>query len=369
MRLKQVEISCFRNILNAELVPAEHTTVLCGANGQGKTNFLEAVYLLSTLRPLRATQLRELIRHGNPQAKVGGLFELNGAQRAIAVDIREKGRTTYVDSKPVKNLSEYFGGVAVVAFTPDDLATIKGGPEGRRKLLDRAVFNRFPSHLETARDYQRALKQRNRLLKENRSFSLLDAYNETLATIGAAVWFRRVRLLQELAPLAIESLEAIAPGDGGVTLLYKATSLVSEVLYDEKKAAEALLTLLREKTPRDKERGFTSVGPHTDDLEIFLGNHLARTYASQGQQRAIMLAWKIGEIENIRRNRGYPPLLLLDDVSSELDPARNSFLMNYLRQSQLQVFLTTTDDRHIRPATEPNARFFQVYQGTLKLLS
>ena len=131
---------------------------------------------------------------------------------------------------------------------------------------------------------------------------------------------------------------------------------------------EALYRTLTTRTPTDLERGFTSVGPHTDDLDLALAGRAARAYASQGQQRAIILSLKIAEIENLQRSLGRPPLMLLDDVSSELDPARNAFLMDYLRAQRLQVFLTTTDAQLVRPAAGPEARCFSVRQGRFELL-
>ena len=174
---------------------------------------------------------------------------------------------------------------------------------------------------------------------------------------------RRRALVAELAPRAAQSFEAIARGDGALSLAYAPEGLPEDALADEAGAREALLELVRRRTAGDLERGFTSAGPHADDLDIELGGRPAKGFASQGQQRAIVLALKIGEIENLRAAAGTPPLLLLDDVSSELDPARNAYLMEYLRACGLQVFLTTTDERLVREAAGPDARSFTVERG------
>lgn len=366
MRLLALEIRDFRNIEAADLAPGEHATLVVGPNGQGKTNLLEALYLLATLRPLRASKLSNLVRFGASGARVAGRFSLGGAQRSIAVEVDASGRAALLDGKPVKSLTDYFGGVSVVAFTPDDLAVLKGGPDGRRRLLDRATFNRFPAHLETSREYQRALKQRNRLLKEGAAAELIDAYSEALARVGARIVHFRRALLRELAPLAAKSFEAIARGDGALSVGYTPSGLPGEPLDDAAAVAGALLAALRRRTARDVERGYTSVGPHADDLDLDLAGRPARSFASQGQQRAIVLALKIAEIENLRLTLGRAPLLLLDDVSSELDPARNAFLMDYLRASGLQVFLTTTDPRLVREAAGPDALQLEVRQGAFR---
>ncbi len=365
MRLLALQIRDFRNIESADLTPAERATVIVGSNGQGKTNLLESIYLLATLRPLRANRYSELVRFGQKGARVSGRFALAGAERTIAVEVDGSGREAFVDGKPAKSLEEYFGGVSVVAFTPDDLAVVKGGPDGRRRLLDRAVFNRFPGHLEACRDYARALKQRNKLLKEGAAPGVLEAFDLALARAGAQVARRRHALVTELAQRVSATFESIARGDGGLEVTYEPTGIAPEALGDPQAAARSLAEALERRTNLDRDRGFTSVGPHTDDLDLALAGRAARSFASQGQQRAAVLALKIAEIENLKTSLGRPPLLLLDDVSSELDPARNAFLMDYLRQSQLQVFLTTTDAGLVSGAAGEQACLFKALKGTI----
>ncbi len=377
MRLCALEIENFRNIAAASLVPARQASLVVGPNGQGKTNLLEAVYVLTTLRPLRASRFSELIRFGQACARVEGRFELSGAERRIALEITADGRRALVDGKRAQNLADYFGGLSVVAFTPDDLAVVKGAPEGRRRFLDRAVFNRFPSHLDASRTYLRALRQRNHLLRSRAERPLIEAFDLALAQAGAAVIERRLALVAELNACLGGCFESIAPGDGGCTLRYAplgkflaardAPSTAEGSRRDRQSIAEALLSALNERLRRDLERGFTSAGPHADDIEVRIGERAARAFASQGQQRAVVLAFKIAELENLRARVGRPPLLLLDDVSSELDPARNRFLMDYLRDASLQCILTTTDERLVATAAAgEQTRFFFVERGQFR---
>ena len=151
MLLERLQISDFRNLQAVSLRPSPHATVVVGANGQGKTSLLEAVYFLCTLRPLRANRLSELVRFGTEQSTVTGRFSLGGAEREISVQVSAGIRQAFVDGKKAAKLEDYFGGVSVVAFTPDDLEVVKGGPEVRRAFLDRAVFNRFPAYLREHR--------------------------------------------------------------------------------------------------------------------------------------------------------------------------------------------------------------------------
>jgi DNA replication and repair protein RecF len=377
MRLLRVETSDFRNLAAQTVELSPRTTVLFGPNGQGKTNFLEACFLLCTLRPLRAQKLSELVRFGAEQGTVTGSFELTGGVRQVAVSIGAGKRTARVDGKGVRDPDELFGGLAVVAFTPDDLALVKGGPEGRRRLLDRAVQNRHPAHLADARDYLRALRSRNQLLREGAAPALHRAFEEPLARIGARLRLRRERLLDEMRGHAVRAFAQVARGEEPLQLAYLAAGRDSDDLGANASASgedalvSALLAALGRRFPRDRERGYTSVGPHADDLSLSLGDHPARLFASQGQARAVVLAFKIGEIENLRRVQGRAPLLLLDDVSSELDPQRNDYLMRYLKELQGQVVLTTTDPRLVAVATTnekdcSGALFHRVENGRIE---
>ena len=362
--LLEVSTRSFRNLSEARIELGRRTTVLFGPNGQGKTNFLEACHLLCTLRPLRAQKLAELVRIGSGQsALVRGRFELSGGLREVEVEVGREGRSARVDGKTVRDPDELFGRLATVAFTPDDLAVVKGGPEGRRKLLDRAAQNRHPSHLADSRDYLRALRARNELLRQDAPPDLLASFDEPLARLGANVRRRREEVLEEIRPHAQQAFAEVARGEAPLELVYLAAGRDSDGLAGAGEAlAHRLLDALRRRLPRDRERGYTSVGPHADDLGLSLGERAARLYASQGQSRAIVLAFKIGEIENLKSVQGRAPLLLLDDVFSELDPARNAFLMAYLAALDGQVVLTTTDPKLV-PKTAVLEAVFQRVEG------
>jgi DNA replication and repair protein RecF len=365
--LLEVKTRDFRNLVEQGVTLARHTTVLFGANGQGKTNFLEACYLLCSLRPLRAHKLAELVRIGSERsALVAGKFDLPSGVREVEVEIGREGRNARVDGKPVRDPDELFGGLATVAFTPDDLAVVKGGPEGRRRLLDRAVQNRHPAHLADARDYQRALRSRNELLRQGADPALLASFDEPLARLGATLRTRREEILEEVRPGAQSAFAEIARGEPPLVVTYLAAGRDSDDLAGGGASLETrLLEALRRRLPRDRERGYTSVGPHADDLGLSLGERAARLYASQGQSRAVVLAFKIGEIENLRRAQGRAPLLLLDDVSSELDPERNAWLMQYLAALEGQVVLTTTDLKLVAKSAVKEALFQRVADGRI----
>jgi DNA replication and repair protein RecF len=340
-----------------------------GPNGQGKTNLLEALFLLCTLKPLRATRLAELVRFGAERARVQGQFEAPGGVRSVAVEIGPEGRTAFLDGKPLASsdrLDAFFEGRAAVCFSPDDLLLVKGGPDQRRRFLDRAAFNRWPAVLSEARDYLRALRERNAALRHSGS-DVEESFREPLVRAGARLVARRLALLAELSPrMAAAFAEISGPEAAGAQLAYRPAAGVQVEGLGEEEISARLADALSHRIVRDREKGYTSAGPHMDDLALSLGGKGARPYGSQGQQRALVLALKIAEIENLRDKHGRPPLLLLDDVSSELDPEKNGHLLRHLAALPGQAVLTTTDRRLLEPAAGAGAVFYRVNGGTFE---
>jgi DNA replication and repair protein RecF len=365
VRLLRLHVGDFRNLAEVDLEPSPRTTILVGENGQGKTNLLEAVYLLATLKPLRAVRLQELVRFGADRAEVAGDFDGPGGVRRVAVQVQAGGRTAFLDGKPQERLDAYFEGLAAVCFSPDDLLLVKGSPEGRRRFLDRAAFNRWPAVLGEARDYVRALRARNAALRTGAPAEVEASFREPLVRAAARLLRRRVALVAELAPrVAAAFAEISGPGAPEARLAYRAAAGM-RADGGEEELAGRLAEILALRVERDREKGYTSAGPHMDELVLALDGKGARVFGSQGQQRAVVLALKIAEIENLRAALGRPPLLLLDDISSELDPTKNRYLLGYLRRLEAQAILTSTDRRLLEPAAGPDTVFFRVQNGAV----
>lgn len=267
--------------------------------------------------------------------------------RVYEVVVGEHGRKVTLDGKAARPLARYFGGFNVVVFTPEDLQLPRGAPGERRRFLDRAVFNARPEYLASVQDYEKVLKQRNAILKMNAQGSMaparveemLQIYDEQLAHLGLAVANARASLVEDLQPEVSAAFSAITHSERKASAQYvsKTAGQTIDAIIGHHKAGRM----------KDLATSSTQFGPHRDDLAFTLDGHDAGSFASQGQLRAIMLAWKTAELDVLSRVHGDQPILLLDDVSSELDPARNAYLFEHLANQAGQCFITTTHENHV----------------------
>ncbi|MBK8010844.1 MAG: DNA replication/repair protein RecF [Deltaproteobacteria bacterium] len=344
MRLLRAEFFDFRNIASAAIEFSPHCTVFVGHNGQGKTNLIEGLYVVAGLRPLRNVARRALIRRGAEKARVAVSVrsERTGLTHDLSVSLSSGPRLLMRDSKRV-DTEAFVGHLVAVAFTPDDLDLPKGGPDARRRFLDRALFNLRPAHLARTMRYQRALRDRNRLLTENASDASIAAFDEIVAREGASISLDRDAYLVEIGPLVESHFAQIARPAPKLRLTYE--NSLGCPLGDMRREdlTEALLKLLHQRRLIDRKRKKTSVGPHLDDLTLTLDSLPAKEHASQGQHRAIVLALKLAEIVHLSSQLGEPPLLLLDDMSSELDHDRGRQLFETVNDLKGQVVVTSTD--------------------------
>jgi DNA replication and repair protein RecF len=350
--VRALQLHGVRNLAPMVLEPTPRFNVFVGDNGQGKTNLLESIYVLGALRSFRTQKLAELIGFGRDKALLEARIERGELERRYQVEIVPRARTARIDGKSVRPLARWFGGFNVVLFAPEDLAVPRGSPRERRRFLDRAVFHREPGFLEVARDHEKVLRSRNALLRAAegrlppRQVELLAVYDEQLARMGAALVRARLAFLDALRPRFAGAFEAITGTGLAADLAYRSEVEPGDGL--EQRLAAGLAA----SRARDLARGTTSVGPHHDDLEFRLAGEAASAYASQGQLRALVLAWKTAEMDLLEAAHGDPPVLLLDDVSSELDPTRNAYLFEFLRKRPGQCFITTTHSRHVLLTTE-----------------
>lgn len=340
LRVERLITRGFRNLGTTQLEPGPAFNVIHGDNGAGKSNLLEAIYYLGALRSFRGAKTESLVgledEHAILRAKIAG----EAAPRIFDARLdRRRGRKLQLDGKRPRSIAAWHRAVQVVLFHPGDLTLATGSPEPRRSFLDRILEQMDPTYASTLSSYNKALRSRNRLLKqESIDRRSVSAYDTMLAQAGAIVGQARARLVDDIAPRTERAFRDVA----GV-------ELPLEVRYAPRvpPEPEAILEALRRSYDKDRARGFTAEGPHADDLSLRVRSVAAKHHASQGQHRAIVLALKVAELDVLASRVGRVPILLLDDVSSELDRRRNRRLFELLGTLGGQVFLTTTHPEFI----------------------
>ena len=335
----------FRNLAPAVLEMGEGVTLLHGQNGAGKTNILEALYMGLAGRSCRTRAERETIAFGEPLSRAEVVVEDQGERREFlcAVD-REQGKRHLVNGSPTDAAAQLRPSVAV--FMPDRLALVKGPPAARRSHLDGFVAALRPARVEIRRRYARALSQRNALISRIRSGAVgqesLDAWDAELADAGSQLMATRRDAADTLAPLFAAAAGELGLPDSAIRYAPRSSAPDAHTLHTE----------IAERRPSDLSRGFSGHGPHLDELAITVGGRPARRYASQGQQRSALLALLFAERDALLAERSQPPLMLLDDVTSELDPERRELLCDRLANGGGQALVTATEASHLPASCE-----------------
>ena len=338
MRVEHLTIEGFRNLDRVDVDVGQRFVLIHGDNAQGKTNLIGAVYLLSTLKPLRGHRTRDLVGWDHDAAGVAAEVAHDGLLRRYRIDITAKGRQVQLDGSVVRDLEPYFRGIRAVAFTPSDARIVMGEPKLRRAWLDRAAFTARPSHLFAVRQYTRVLEQKSAALRQGQGGALLDVYDQQLATAGAELITRRLDILAELNGPVSTVHTRITGLSEQLSVSYRSKTEGDSVVQRAASLAEQLRTARADEVRRQR----TLAGPQLDDVRLELDDRAARSFGSQGQVRSVVLSLKLGELLAAHA-RGDQPLFLFDDVSSELDATRTERLIALLSEVDAQVFATTTD--------------------------
>lgn len=402
MLLNRIILRNFRNYINCEVDFPQSVNLIVGGNAQGKTSLLEAIYFLCTAESHRATHDAELIRHHESGFYLKGTLR-NGSNDVVSIEAIKQIRGQFRLKKNgilQTKRSEWIGQFNAVFFSPESLTLVKGGPSERRRFLDLLISQINSEYLKNLQKYNLVLKQRNELLKQIRatstSITQLDAWNKLLIMHGTAVIIKRLEIFSQLKGYAIENYLKLAGAQESLALTYRSAVIPDNMLIpnsetpvtnpvteisDMDKIAKHFNVSLNTSREADLQRGTTSVGPHRDDFLIELESEAktgavhgvadndnehnegdpktfregARAYGSQGQQRTIALALKLAELELIRYLTGRDPIVLLDDVTSELDDKRTKYLLEVLQDLSTQTFITTTDaEPLVHYLKEPN---------------
>lgn len=355
MNIRSIELKNFRNYENLEISFDEGTNILFGDNAQGKTNILEAAYMCGTTKSHKGSRDREMIRFGEEEAHLKTVVVRGGREYQIDMHLKKnRAKGIAIDKIPIKKASELFGILNIVFFSPEDLNIIKNGPAERRRFLDSELCQLDRIYLADLTNYNKILAQRNKLLKDmiyRPSLSdTLPVWDMQLIETGKKIIRRRKQFVDELREIVSDIHYRISGGKEELFLKYEPN--IDDIFFEDE------LSRAKEK---DKKLCQTSVGPHRDDLLFSIGDVDIRKYGSQGQQRTSALSLKLSEIELVRKSISDTPVLLLDDVLSELDSSRQNYLLNNISDTQTIITCTGLDE-FVRNRFTVN-RVFEVIAG------
>lgn len=368
MYLSELSLKKFRNYIDINISLKNGINILIGKNAQGKTNFLESIYVLSLTHSHRTNNDRDLINWDNNEAYIGGKLVKKTGIIPIELIIGKKGKKGKVNHLEQTKLSTYVGNINVVLFAPEDLKIVKGSPSIRRQFMNQEFGQISPKYLYNLSQYKSILKQKNNYLKKikyNKSSDLLylDVLNDQLSAYGAEIVKARKKFLKKLEKWSQDLYGKISQNAEKLTFDYN--NQLSEkpddsidVFYEKYKKK------FKEYQKKEIDQGTTLIGPHRDDLLFKLNNKNVQSFGSQGQQRSVALAVKLSEIDLMKEVTGEYPILLLDDVLSELDDFRQTHLIKAI-QSKVQTFLTTTSLSGIIEKLIDTPKIFKVNSGNI----
>ena len=358
MRAKHLALNNYRNCKNIELDFNNNKTLIIGKNAQGKTNILESIYFLSTLKSPRTSNIKEFVNFDENNFSAEITIEKSNTEIELGIEYNlDKPKVLKVNG--LKTTSKNYKGVlTTVLFSTQDLMLLRGSPQDRRSWLDSAISQIYPAHDERISKYNKIRIQKNNLLKEpDVNLALLDVFNEQLTTVGANIIYVRQKFLSELKKYA----------KTGYLDISKNEEFDLKYSFEEKdlnEIAKALKEELEERKFEEIARHQSCVGPHRDDIYFYLDNKDATKFASQGQQRTIVLAIKLAEIELIKNKNGESPILLLDDVLAELDDLRQNYLLSSI-SDDTQTIITSVDTLLFDNEFLRNVTIFKISNGEI----
>lgn len=359
MRIDRIYFEHFRNLNTQHIVPAAGINIIWGENGQGKTNFLEGIYLFAHLKSFRGAGNIDLINAQFNEAKISTTVHRSSVSRQLDVKISENGRSFFLDGKKPRPIESLLDALRAILFAPDELYPLRTLPSARRNLIDRGIFQLDPPYLVGAIEYDRVLKQRNRLLRERADEDIIRPWTEQLIQAGAKIRQSRNVFLEGLQPYLSKAHEFLS-GDREVV------EMVYPVLAGNLRQHEDLLAAeLRSVQQREKRIGLTCAGPHRDDPVFMLNGDAVRYIVSQGQWRTLILSFKTALMHLLHERIDAWPVLLFDDMSAELDNARQERLFSLLSDCKAQVFVTTTDPQPSIRYGNTGINIFQMTTGEI----
>ncbi|MCQ2455620.1 MAG: DNA replication/repair protein RecF [Clostridia bacterium] len=355
MQIKSITIKNFRNIKNINIEADNNMNIISGENAQGKTNIIEAIWFFTGAKSFRNNKDTVYVKFGEEKAVLQILYDFKGCENEIKIEIENNKRTAFINGKKLSSPSLLAGNFNAVIFSPSDLSIIKDSPLIRRKFLDISIGQIYPVYIEILSAYSRAVIQRNKIIKDykyDKTLSImLDVFEKEIAENGEKIIEYRKKYISVLEKYVPNIYSGLSSGKEDIKTEYIINCKREEIIDNLKNARTA-----------DMLTGTTSVGPHRDDIDFKINGISARSFGSQGQQRSVALALKLAGAEVIKKITDEYPVCLLDDCLSELDPARQNYIINHIKSRQ--VFLTCCDPANTNSLIK--GKIFNIEKGAIK---
>lgn len=358
MYIENIKLSNYRNYDDEFIEFNNKINIIYGNNAQGKTNLIEAIYLCATSKSHRFSFDKELIKIGEKEGNIHLSFNKNDISESIHIQLNKNNKKKIAINKiELKKISDLFGSIHVIIFSPEDLGLIKKGPKERRRFIDFELSQLNPIYMYYLSHYYKVLKQRNKLMKTNNKKTdeevLIDVWDLELIKYGIKVIEMRKKFIDELKPIIRKKHYFLSGKKEKISIKYNQNTTIKNYKNE-----------LKVNRYKDKIKGTTSVGPHRDDIDFIIDNMNIKKYGSQGQQRTAALALKLAEIDLVKKKIEDTPILLLDDVLSELDSNRQKYLMNHIKE--IQTFITCTElDNFKEIEKKKDISFYKIKNGEL----
>ena len=357
MLVKSIRLKNFRNYKEALFKDFEKINVFIGKNAQGKTNFVEALFFLIRAKSFKNAKDTELISFNEDFCEVEGIISLKNVENSFKIQIsRYDGKKYFLNDKEVI-LKNYKKAISPVVFKPDDLYIVKNSPQDRRKYIDDILISIDSIYAYNLSSYKKILFERNKILKDyNKNLKLLDIYDIQLAKYGSKILIDRLKFLKNLEEFSKKYYKDLSKDD--FKILYLSTIPPKKSLED---TVDMYIKILKTVRNRDLDLKITTIGPHRDDIDFKINDRSVKTYGSQGEIRSVVLSLKLGELKLLTLKNNINPILLLDDVFSELDSERRNYLFNSIRD--IQTFITSTSAENLK---FNEAKYYLIENGTYK---
>lgn len=338
MQIKKLSLTNFRNHIEKTIEFKNGINFIYGNNARGKTNIIESIFFFASTKSFQTSKETESINESKESTHVKMTVEKKYGTEELKMSLDKFGKKIfYTNGEKLSKISKMFGSFCAVLFSPDHMKIVKNAPDDRRKFIDTAISQLSGMYFELLNRYEKILNQRNRALKNRSDKTEIEVWNEELANYASKIIFQRQKFVEKFEPYAAESMKYLSNGKEDLKIKYQTefTGTVQEI-------KQKMLEQLKKNETKDFELGFTTIGPQKDDLLLIINEKDAKAYASQGQQRTILLALKLAEYSVLENETGETPVLLLDDVFSELDSSRSKLLFEKVKEGQTIITGTKT---------------------------